>query len=107
MVVGIIAINGKVSRLKDIQRLFANTGVGGVVFSTLQGQRRFYPPIQPSAVLFLRKPRVLPVQGSGKEASTNSVWSTVNLALVTDVIEEVGRQIGSLKRQAIQSKRYQ
>ena len=82
-------INGKIVRLKDVQRLFANTGVGRVSYSfMLQGQID----------------QILSTNASERRTIFEEV--DTNLNRVTDVIEEVGRQINSLKRQASKALRY-
>jgi chromosome segregation protein len=103
-------INGKVSRLKDIQRLFANTGVGRVSYSfMLQGQIDQILSTNPSErrTIFEEAAGITLYKAQRKEALNKLGLVDVNLARVTDVIEEVSRQIGSLKRQASKALRYQ
>ena len=103
-------INGKISRLKDIQRLFANTGIGRVSYSfMLQGQIDQVLSTNPAErrVIFEEAAGVTLYKGQRKEALNKLALVDTNLARVTDVIEEVSRQIGSLKRQANKALRYQ
>ncbi|MDA9317485.1 chromosome segregation protein SMC [Puniceicoccaceae bacterium] len=103
-------INGKVSRLKDIQRLFANTGVGRVSYSfMLQGQIDQILSTNPSErrTIFEEAAGITLYKAQRKEALNKLALVDANLARVTDVIEEVSRQIGSLKRQASKALRYQ
>ena len=103
-------INGKVSRLKDIQRLFANTGVGRVSYSfMLQGQIDQILSTNPAErrTIFEEAAGITLYKAQRKEALNKLSLVDANLARVTDVIEEVGRQIGSLKRQASKALRYQ
>lgn len=103
-------INGKVSRLKDIQRLFANTGVGRVSYSfMLQGQIDQILSTNPSErrTIFEEAAGITLYKAQRKEALNKLSLVDANLARVTDVIEEVSRQIGSLKRQASKALRYQ
>ena len=103
-------INGKVSRLKDIQRLFANTGVGRVSYSfMLQGQIDQILSTNPAErrTIFEEAAGITLYKAQRKEAMNKLSLVDANLARVTDVIEEVGRQIGSLKRQASKALRYQ
>ncbi|MGC6456642.1 MAG: chromosome segregation protein SMC [Coraliomargaritaceae bacterium] len=103
-------INGKVSRLKDIQRLFANTGVGRVSYSfMLQGQIDQILSTNPAErrTIFEEAAGITLYKAQRKEALNKLALVDANLARVTDVIEEVGRQIGSLKRQASKALRYQ
>ncbi len=103
-------INGKVSRLKDIQRLFANTGVGRVSYSfMLQGQIDQILSTNPAErrTIFEEAAGITLYKAQRKEALNKLALVDANLARVTDVIEEVSRQIGSLKRQASKALRYQ
>ena len=103
-------INGKVSRLKDIQRLFANTGVGRVSYSfMLQGQIDQILSTNPAErrTIFEEAAGITLYKAQRKEALNKLSLVDANLARVTDVIEEVSRQIGSLKRQAGKALRYQ
>ncbi|MFP4204135.1 MAG: chromosome segregation protein SMC, partial [Opitutales bacterium] len=103
-------INGKVSRLKDIQRLFANTGVGRVSYSfMLQGQIDQVLSTNPAErrIIFEEAAGITLYKAQRKEALNKLTQVDANLARVTDVIEEVSRQIGSLKRQASKALRYQ
>lgn len=102
-------INGKVSRLKDIQRLFANTGVGRVSYSfMLQGQIDQILSTNPAErrTIFEEAAGITLYKAQRKEALNKLALVDANLARVTDVIEEVSRQIGSLKRQASKALRY-
>lgn len=103
-------INGKVSRLKDIQRLFANTGIGRVSYSfMLQGQIDQILSTNPAErrTIFEEAAGITLYKAQRKEALNKLALVDTNLARVTDVIEEVSRQIGSLKRQASKALRYQ
>jgi chromosome segregation protein len=103
-------INGKVSRLKDIQRLFANTGVGRVSYSfMLQGQIDQILSTNPAErrTIFEEAAGITLYKAQRREALSKLSLVDANLARVTDVIEEVSRQIGSLKRQAGKALRYQ
>jgi len=103
-------INGKVSRLKDIQRLFANTGIGRVSYSfMLQGQidQILSTNAAERRTIFEEAAGITLYKAQRKEALNKLALVDANLARVTDVIEEVSRQIGSLKRQASKALRYQ
>ncbi|MFU8849157.1 MAG: chromosome segregation protein SMC [Opitutales bacterium] len=103
-------INGKVSRLKDIQRLFANTGVGRVSYSfMLQGQidQILSTNAAERRTIFEEAAGITLYKAQRKEALGKLALVDANLARVTDVIEEVSRQIGSLKRQASKALRFQ
>ena len=102
-------INGKACRLKDIQRLFMDTGVGCVSYSfLLQGQIDQILSSNPSErrVIFEEAAGITKYKAQRRETLNKLNLVEANLTRVTDVIEEVGRQIGSLKRQASKAIRY-
>lgn len=102
-------INGKIVRLKDIQRLFANTGVGRVSYSfMLQGQidQILSTNASERRTIFEEAAGITLYKSQRKEALNKLALVDTNLNRVTDVIEEVGRQINSLKRQASKALRY-
>jgi chromosome segregation protein len=104
------SINGKLSRLKDIQRLFANTGVGRVSYSfMLQGQIDQILSTNPAErrVIFEEAAGITLYKSQRKEALSKLALVETNLTRITDVIEEISRQIGSLKRQASKALRYE
>lgn len=102
-------INGKSCRLKDIQRLFLDTGVGQVSYSfMLQGQIDAILSTNPAErrTIFEEAAGISRYKAQRREAMNKLVGVDTNLARVTDVMEEVGRQIGSLRRQATKAIRY-
>ena len=102
-------INGKIVRLKDVQRLFANTGVGRVSYSfMLQGQidQILSTNASERRTIFEEAAGITLYKSQRKEALNKLALVDANLTRVTDVIEEVGRQINSLKRQASKALRY-
>jgi len=103
-------INGKQCRLKDIQRLFMDTGVGRVSYSFMvQGQIDQILSSNPSErrALFEEAAGITRYKSQRREALNKLTLVDQNLARATDVVEEVNRQIGSLKRQAGKALRYQ
>jgi len=102
-------INGKACRLKDIAKLFMDTGVGQVSYSFMvQGQIDQILSSNPSErrIIFEEAAGITRYKAQRKEALNKLSHVDTNLSRVTDVIEEVGRQIGSLKRQASKALRY-
>ena len=102
-------INGKVSRLKDIQRLFMDTGVGQVAYSFLvQGQVDQILSTNPSErrTIFEEAAGITRYKSQRRETLNKLALVDSNLSRVSDVIDEVSRQIGSLKRQASKAVRY-
>lgn len=102
-------INGKACRLKDIQRLFMDTGIGHSSYSfMMQGQIDQILSANPAErrTIFEEAAGITRYKAQRKEALNKLTLVDQNLSRVTDVIEEVGRQIGSLKRQASKALRF-
>ncbi len=103
-------INGKTARLRDIQDLFSGTGLGPESYAIIEqgriGQILSNKPADRRAI-------IEEAAGIGKfktrkrlaEAKLES--SKQNLARVFDILEEVSRQVNSLKRQASKARRYE
>src|SRR5712692_9865551 len=96
-------INGRVGRLRDIQEMFMGVGLGpdsyaiieqgriGLILSTKPIERRAIIEEAAGVTKFKTKKRLA-------EAKLES--SKVNLSRVNDIVVEVEKQLGSLKRQA-------
>src|SRR5882724_2936711 len=103
-------IDGKSARLRDIQDLFMGTGLGPESYAIIEqgriGQILSNKPADRRAI-------IEEAAGIGKyktrkrlaEAKLES--SKQNLSRVFDILEEVGRQVNSLKRQASKARRYE
>ncbi len=103
-------INGKTARLRDIQDLFSGTGLGPESYAIIEqgriGQILSNKPADRRAI-------IEEAAGIGKyktrkrlaEAKLESARQ--NLSRVFDILEEVGRQANSLKRQASKAKKYE
>jgi len=102
-------INGRVARLRDIQDMFMGVGLGpdsyaiieqgriGQILSTKPMERRAIIEEAAGVTKFKTKKRLA-------EAKLES--SKVNLSRVNDIVVEVEKQVGSLKRQAAKARRY-
>ncbi len=102
-------INGRVGRLRDIQEMFMGVGLGpdsyaiieqgriGLILSTKPMERRAIIEEAAGVTKFKTKKRLA-------EAKLES--SKVNLSRVNDIVVEVEKQLGSLKRQATKARRY-
>ncbi len=102
-------INGKNSRLKDIQRLFMDTGVGQVAYSFLvQGQvdQILSTNAADRRTIFEEAAGITRYKSQRRETLNKLALVDGNLSRVSDVIDEVSRQIGSLKRQASKAIRF-
>ena len=102
-------INGRAARLRDIQEMFMGVGLGpdsyaiieqgriGLILSTKPMERRAIIEEAAGVTKFKTKKRLA-------EAKLES--SKVNLSRVNDIVVEVEKQLGSLKRQAAKARRY-
>jgi chromosome segregation protein len=101
--------NGQACRLKDIHKLFMDTGVGRTSYSIMaQGhidQVLSSKPEERRAV-FEEAAGITRYKSQRREAMGKLGLTDQNLARVADVVGEVSRQIGSLKRQAAKALRY-
>jgi chromosome segregation protein len=103
------AFNGQVCRLKDIQKLFMDTGVGRTSYSIMaQGQIDQILSSKPEErrAVFEEAAGITKYKSQRREAMQKLALTDTNLARVADVIGEVSRQIGSLRRQAAKAMRY-
>ncbi|MCF3649430.1 chromosome segregation protein SMC [Synoicihabitans lomoniglobus] len=101
--------NGQSCRLKDIQKLFMDTGIGRTSYSIMaQGQIDQILSSKPEErrAVFEEAAGITKYKAQRREAMNKLSLTEQNLARVADVISEVGRQIGSLKRQASKALRY-
>ncbi|HVT74722.1 MAG TPA: chromosome segregation protein SMC [Lacunisphaera sp.] len=101
--------NGQPCRLKDIHKLFMDTGVGRTSYSIMaQGQIDQILSSKPEErrVVFEEAAGITKYKSQRREAMNKLALTEQNLARVSDVIAEVGRQIGSLRRQAAKAMRY-
>ncbi|HEY6290391.1 MAG TPA: chromosome segregation protein SMC [Terriglobia bacterium] len=102
-------INGDTCRLRDIQELFMGTGLGpdsyaiieqgriGQILSSKPSDRRAIIEEAAGVSKFRTRKRLA-------EAKLES--ARLNLARVTDILEEISKQVGSLKRQASKARRH-
>ncbi|MGH9432403.1 MAG: AAA family ATPase, partial [Terriglobia bacterium] len=102
-------LNGRICRLRDIQDLFMGTGLGpesyaiieqgriGQILSSKPSDRRSIIEEAAGISKFKSRKRLA-------EAKLES--SRQNLARISDILEEVSKQVNSLKRQASKAERY-
>ncbi len=103
-------IDGRPARLRDIQDLFSGTGLGPESYAIIeQGRIGQILSNKPSD----RRAIIEEAAGVGKYKSRKRLaeakleGAKQNLSRVFDILEEVGRQVNSLKRQASKAKRYE
>jgi chromosome segregation protein len=102
-------LNRKACRLKDIQRLFMDTGIGTDSYSVLeQGKIDQILSARPEdrRTVFEEASGITKYKADKKEALRKLEHTEANLLRLADVIREVKRQIISLQRQAGKARRY-
>ena len=103
-------LNKTLCRLKDIQNLFADTGVARSAYSMMeQGKIDMILSSRPEdrRAIFEEAAGITKYKSQKKEALRKLEATEANLLRIGDVIKEVKRQIGSLQRQAGKARRYQ
>ncbi|MDQ6809829.1 MAG: chromosome segregation protein SMC [Verrucomicrobiota bacterium] len=103
-------LNKTVCRLRDIQSLFADTGVGRSAYSIMeQGKIDLILSSRPEdrRTVFEEAAGITKYKTQKREALRKLEATDANLLRIGDIIKEVKRQIGSLQRQAGKARRYQ
>lgn len=103
-------INKTPCRLKDVQSVFMDTGIGRPSYSFMeQGKIDRVLSAQPEdrRAVFEEAAGITKFKTQKKEALRKLEYTEINLTRVVDIIREVKRQIGSLQRQAGKARRYQ
>src|SRR5450432_3106766 len=103
-------LNKTVCRLKDIQSLFADTGVGRSAYSIMeQGKIDLILSSRPEdrRAVFEEAAGITKYKTQKREALRKLEATDANLLRLGDIVKEVKRQIGSLQRQAGKARRYQ
>ncbi|MBL9140102.1 MAG: chromosome segregation protein SMC [Verrucomicrobiales bacterium] len=102
-------LNKTPCRLKDIQQLFAGTGMGKTSYSIMaQGNITQLLSSKPEdrRMVFEEAAGITRFKAQKKEALRKLEQTEQNLLRVADLVREVKRQIGSLQRQAGKARRY-
>jgi chromosome segregation protein len=97
-------------RLRDIQELFMDTGIGRSAYSIMeQGKIDLILSARPEdrRAVFEEAAGITKYKSQRREAARKLEQTEANLARLTDVIGEVKRQLGSLQRQAAKARRHQ
>ncbi|MEP6698695.1 MAG: chromosome segregation protein SMC [Verrucomicrobiota bacterium] len=103
-------LNKTPCRLRDIQALFADTGVGRSAYSMMeQGKIDLVLSSRPEdrRAVFEEAAGITKYKTQKREALRKLEATEGNLLRIGDIIKEVKRQIGSLQRQAGKARRYQ
>lgn len=102
-------INKTPCRLRDIQQLFMDTGIGRSAYSIMeQGKIDLILSSKPDdrRAVFEEAAGITRFKSQRKEALRKLEATEANLLRVSDIIKEVRRQLGSLQRQAAKARRY-
>src|SRR5438876_9274396 len=97
-------------RLRDVQSLFADTGIARTAYSMMeQGRIDMILSSRPEdrRAVFDEAAGITKYKTQKREALRKLEATEANLLRIGDVIKEVKRQIGSLQRQAGKARRYQ
>ena len=103
-------LNKTPCRLRDIQNLFADTGIARAAYSMMeQGKIDMILSSRPEdrRAVFEEAAGITKYKAQKREALRKLEATEANLLRIGDVIKEVKRQIGSLQRQAGKARRYQ
>ncbi|MCS6952286.1 MAG: chromosome segregation protein SMC [Bryobacteraceae bacterium] len=103
-------INGRPARLRDIQELFMGTGLGPECYAIIEqgriGQILSSRPQDRRAVIE-EAAGITKFKTKRRLAEAKLEAARQNLTRVFDILEEVSRQMNSLKRQAAKARRYE
>jgi chromosome segregation protein len=102
-------LNKTACRLKDIQMLFMDTGIGRTAYSIMeQGKVDQILSSRPEdrRAIFEEAAGITKYKAQKKEALRKLEYTDANLLRLADIMKEVKRQIGSLQRQAGKARRY-
>jgi chromosome segregation protein len=103
-------LNKTPCRLKDIQQLFMDTGIGRSAYSIMeQGKIDMILSSRPEdrRAIFEEAAGITKYKAQKREALRKLEATEANLLRLEDIVKEVKRQIGSLQRQAGKARRYQ
>ncbi len=103
-------LNKTPCRLRDVQNLFADTGIARTAYSMMeQGKIDMILSSRPEdrRAVFEEAAGITKYKTQKRDALRKLEATEANLLRIGDVIKEVKRQIGSLQRQAGKARRYQ
>ncbi len=102
-------INGRTCRLRDIQDLFMGSGLGPESYAIIeQGRIGQILSSKPSdrRLILEEAAGISKFKARKRAAELKLESSRGNLSRITDILEEVTKQVNSLKRQASKARRY-
>jgi chromosome segregation protein len=106
---GEYAINGRPSRLKDVRDLFRGTGVGVDAYSLIeQGKvdRLLQSSPKDRRAIFEEAAGISRFKAKKAEAERRLGRVDQNMLRLRDIVDEVGKRLGTLKSQASKAQRY-
>ncbi len=102
-------LNGRICRLRDIQDLFSGTGLSGAHYAIIEqgriGQILSAKPMD-RRTLIEEAAGITKFRVRQRAAEARLEGARTNLRRVSDIVTEIERQVGSLRRQAGKAKRY-
>jgi chromosome segregation protein len=103
-------LNKTACRLRDIQELFMDTGIGRSAYSIMeQGKIDLILSSRPEdrRAIFEEAAGITKYKSQRREASRKLESTEANLLRLTDILTEVKRQLNTLQRQAAKARRHQ
>src|SRR5919205_228712 len=102
-------LQGRTCRLRDIQDLFSGTGLSGAHYAIIEqgriGQILSAKPMD-RRTLIEEAAGITKFRVRQRAAEARLESARANLNRVSDIISEIERQVGSLRRQAAKARRY-
>ncbi|HEY0082337.1 MAG TPA: AAA family ATPase, partial [Pyrinomonadaceae bacterium] len=102
-------LNGRICRLRDIQDLFSGTGLAGAHYAIIEqgriGQILSAKPMDRRS-LIEEAAGITKFRVRQRAAEARLEGARGNLRRVSDIVSEIERQVGSLRRQATKARRY-
>jgi chromosome segregation ATPase len=102
-------LNGKTCRLRDIQDLFAGTGLSGAHYAMIeQGRIGQILSAKPSdrRNLIEEAAGISKFRTRQRAAETRLESAKTNLSRISDIVSEIDKQANALRRQAAKTRRY-
>jgi len=102
-------LNGKACRLRDIQDLFAGTGLSGAHYAIIeQGRIGQILSAKPSdrRNLIEEAAGISKFRTRQRAAETRLESAKINLSRISDIVSEIDKQAAALQRQAAKTRRY-
>jgi len=102
-------INGEISRLKDLQTLFLDSGIGSRSYSLIgqeQAKKILSTDIKERRAIFEEAAGIVKFKQQKEETEKNLAKVDQNLTRMEDIIHELEKQLNPLKKQSEKATRY-